>query len=161
MQDRTRAVRTASRRLMAEIISPSCHRSRMVRIFRHSGSRRGAIAMVVDLSCRARCVAGVVGARVAEIAFSSRRRGLFSSTSSTWALGVQLPLSSGHLGAKRSCALARINAHSGVHRRAVLHVAFSSLHGPCARSSRTQRAVIGPSCASSRPARDSQQAFVA
>ena len=68
MQDRTRAVRTASRRLMAEITSTSRHLSGMVRVFRHAGSGRGAIATAVDLSCRAPCVADVVGARVAEVA---------------------------------------------------------------------------------------------
>ena len=54
---------------MAEVTSPSLDLSRMVRVFRHAGSGRGAIATAVDLSCRAPCVADVVGARVAEIAF--------------------------------------------------------------------------------------------
>ena len=54
---------------MAEITSTSRHLSGMVRVFRHAGSGRGAIATAVDLSCRAPCVADVVGARVAEIAF--------------------------------------------------------------------------------------------
>jgi hypothetical protein len=54
---------------MAEVTSPSLDLSRMVRVFRHAGSGRGAIATAADLSCRAPCVADVVGARVAEIAF--------------------------------------------------------------------------------------------
>ena len=54
---------------MAEITSTSRHRSRMVRVFRHGGSGRGVIATAVDLSCHAPCVADVIGARVAEIAF--------------------------------------------------------------------------------------------
>ena len=105
---------------MAEITSTSRHLSGMVRVFRHAGSGRGAIATAVDLSGRVPCVADVVGTRVAKIAFSSRSRGLFGSTSTVWALGLQLQLSPPHFGVESSCVLARVSAPSGVHRRAVL-----------------------------------------
>ena len=56
--------------------------------------------------------------------FSSRRRGLFGSTSTVWALGLQLQLSPPHFGVESSCVLAQcectMSAPSGVHRRAVL-----------------------------------------
>ena len=109
---------------MAEITSTSRHLSGMVRVCRHAGSGRGAIATAVDLSGRVPCVADVVGTRVAKIAFSSRSRGLFGSTSTVWALGLQLQLSPPHLGVDSSCLLARVSAPSGVHRRAVLHVSL-------------------------------------
>ena len=146
---------------MAEITSTSRHLSGMVRVCRHAGSGRGAIATAVDLSGRVPCVADVVGTRVAKIAFSSRSRGLFGSTSTVWALGLQLQLSPPHLGVESSCVLARVSAHSGVYRRAVLHVALWSSHGPCVRSSATQRVAGGPFFASALAAHDSQQTFVA
>ena len=92
---------------MAEITSTSRHLSGMVRVFRHAGSGRGAIATAVDLSGRVPCVADVVGTRVAKIAFSSRSRGLFGSTSTVWALGLQLQLSPPHFGVESSCVLAQ------------------------------------------------------
>ena len=92
---------------MAEIISTSRHLSGMVRVCRHAGSGRGAIATAVDLSGRVPCVADVVGTRVAKIAFSSRSRGLFGSTSTVWALGLQLQLSPPHFGVESSCVLAQ------------------------------------------------------
>ena len=55
---------------------------------------------------------------------SSRRRGLFGSTSSVWPLGLQLHFSPPHLGAERSCVLARVSADSGVHRRPVVACRF-------------------------------------
>ena len=39
--------------------------------------------------------------------FSSRRRGLFGSTSTAWTLGLELQLSAGHFRAERLCARAR------------------------------------------------------
>ena len=51
--------------------------------------------------------------------FSSQRHGLFGSTSTAWALGVELKLFPVHSGAERLCALACVSAASGVYRRAV------------------------------------------
>ena len=56
--------------------------------------------------------------------FPSRRRVLFGSTSTVWALGQQLQLSPPHLGAECSCVLARLSADSGVHRRPVVACRF-------------------------------------
>ena len=116
----------------------------------------------VDLSCCARCVGGVVGARVAELAIFFAETADFLALPplhGRWGWSCSFPRV---IFARNACvrSLARVTG-TGHLARLVRHVGLSSRSGPFVRAGGSQRTASGQFYASARIAHASQHTCLA